>query len=45
MADNELVYIIWEINPLKEQFEIAPYSLISDDIILIQTMNFSRLNA
>ena len=35
MADNELVYIIWGINSLKEQFKIAPYLLISDDIRLI----------
>ena len=36
MTDNELIYAIWGIDPLKKQFEIAPYSLTLNDINLLK---------
>ncbi len=36
MTDNEIINMIWGMDPLKKQFEIAPYSLASDDIKLLK---------
>ncbi len=43
MTDNELIYMIWGIDPLKEQFEIAPYSLTSDDMKLLKNQEFFEI--
>ena len=43
MTDNELIYMIWGIDPLKEQFEIAPYSLTSDDMKLLKNQELFKI--
>tara|TARA_B100000787_G_scaffold151062_1_gene123946 strand:- start:306 stop:515 length:210 start_codon:yes stop_codon:yes gene_type:complete len=43
MTDNELIYMIWGIDPLKEQFEIAPYSLTSDDMKLLKNQELFEI--
>ena len=43
MTDNELIYMIWGIGPLKKQFEIAPYSLTSDDIKLLKNQELFEI--
>ena len=43
MTDNELIYVIWGIDPLKKQFEIAPYSLTLDDIGLLKNQEFFEI--
>ena len=43
MTDNELIYVIWGIDPLKKQFEIAPYSLTSDDMCLLKNQEFFEI--
>ena len=36
MTDNELIYKIWGLDPLKKQFEIAPYSLTLGDMNVLK---------
>ena len=43
MTDNELIYVIWGIDPLKKQFEIAPYSLTLDDMGLLKNQEFFEI--
>ena len=43
MTDNELIYMIWGIDPLKKQFEIAPYSLTSDDMKLLKNQELFEI--
>ncbi len=43
MTDNELIYMIWGIDPLKKQFEIAPYSLTLDDMGLLKNQEFFEI--
>ena len=43
MTDNELIYMIWGIDPLKKQFEIAPYSLTSDDMKLLKNQEIFEI--
>ena len=43
MTDNELIYMIWGIGPLKKQFEIAPYSLTSDDMKLLKNQELFEI--
>jgi hypothetical protein len=43
MTDNELIYMIWGIDPLKKQFEIAPYSLTSDDMKLLKNQELLEI--
>ena len=43
MTDNELIYMIWGIDPFKKQFEIAPYSLTSDEINLIKNQELFEI--
>jgi len=43
MTDNELIYMIWGIDPLKKQFEIAPYSLTSDDMKLLKNQELIEI--
>tara|TARA_B100000787_G_scaffold151182_1_gene124113 strand:+ start:192 stop:401 length:210 start_codon:yes stop_codon:yes gene_type:complete len=40
MTDNELIYKIWGLDPLKKQFEIAPYSLTLGDMNLLKNQEF-----
>ena len=43
MTDNKLIYMIWGIDPLKKQFEIAPYSLTSDDMKLLKNQELFEI--
>ena len=43
MTDNELIYMIWGIDPLKKQFGIAPYSLTSDDMKLLKNQELFEI--
>ena len=43
MTDNELICAIWGIEPLKKQFEIAPYSLTLGDMNLLKTQEFFEI--
>ena len=43
MTDNELIYMIWGIDPLKKQFEIAPYSLTPDDMKLLKNQELFEI--
>ena len=43
MTDNELIYMFWGIDPLKKQFEIAPYSLTSDDMKLLKNQELFEI--
>ena len=43
MTDNEIIYMIWGIDPLKKQFEIAPYSLTSDDMKLLKNQELFEI--
>ena len=43
MTDNELIYKIWGLEPLKKQFEIAPYSLTLGDMNLLKTQEFFEI--
>ena len=43
MTDNELICAIWGIEPLKKQFEIAPYSLTLGDMNLLKAQEFFEI--
>ena len=43
MTDNELIYVIWGIDPLKKQFEIAPYSLTLGEMDLLKNQEFFEI--
>ena len=43
MTDNELIYMIWGIDPLEKQFEIAPYSLTSEDMNLLKNQKLFEI--
>ena len=43
MTDNELIYKIWGLDPLKKQFEIAPYSLTLDDMNHLKNQEFFKI--
>ena len=43
MTDNELIYKIWGIGPLKKQFEIAPYSLTLGEMNLLKNQEFFEI--
>ena len=43
MTDNEIIYMIWGMDPLKKQFEIAPYSLTSDDMKLLKNQELFEI--
>ena len=43
MTDNELICAIWGIEPLKKQFEIAPYSLTLGDMNLLKNQEFFEI--
>ena len=43
MTDNELIYKIWGIDPLKKQFEIAPYSLTLGDTNFLKNQEFFEI--
>ena len=43
MTDNELICAIWGIEPLKKQFEIAPYSLTLGDMNLLKNQELFEI--
>ena len=43
MTNNELIYKIWGICPLKKQFEIAPYSLTLGEMDLLKNQEFFEI--
>jgi|TARA_B110000259_G_scaffold176623_1_gene212957 hypothetical protein len=43
MTDNEIIYMIWGMDPLKKQFEIAPYSLTLDDMKLLKNQEIFEI--
>ena len=43
MTDNELIFVIWGIDPLKKHFEIAPYSLTLDDMDFLKNQEFFEI--
>ena len=42
MTDNEIIYMIWGPAPIKQQFEVAPYSLTSNELNLLKDSEFIR---
>ena len=42
MTDNEIIYIIWGSAPIKQQFEVAPYSLTSNELKLLKDSEFIK---
>ena len=43
MTDNELIYKIWGLDPLKKQFEIAPYSLTLGDMNVLKNQELFEI--
>ena len=43
MTDNELIYKIWGLDPIKKQFEIAPYSLTLGEMDLLKNQEFFEI--
>jgi hypothetical protein len=42
MTDNEIIYTIWGIGPIRKQFDIAPYSLKPDEIKTLQHLDYLK---
>ena len=42
MNDNEIIYMIWGSAPIKQQFEVAPYSLTSNELKLLKHSEFIK---
>ena len=43
MTDNELIYKIWGLDPIKKQFEIAPYSLTLGDMNVLKNQELFEI--
>ena len=43
MTVNELIFKVWGIEPLKKQFEIAPYSLTLGDMNLLKNQELFEI--
>lgn len=42
MTDNEIIYTIWGIGPIRKQFDIAPYSLKPNEIKTLQHLDYLK---